>query len=223
MNATRKKRLNLILLMLLGVAITVGLGLLAFQGNIQLFFTPTQVVAGEAPTDRTIRIGGLVAEGSVKRSDKNLDINFDVTDTDKTVPVKYTGILPDLFREGQGIVTIGKMDEQGTFIASEVLAKHDENYQPPEVMEALKVAAESKARAKREAEAAAAANPTADAAIVPVTPENTSDETKAAMQVAEDYQAAINEKAKELEAKAAAARAGIHPAPTAPNPQETQQ
>jgi cytochrome c-type biogenesis protein CcmE len=158
MNATRKKRLNLIILMLLGVGTAVGLGLLAFQENIQLFFTPTQVMAGEAPVDRTIRIGGLVLDGSVQRSEQNLDIKFDVTDTDKTVPVLYTGILPDLFREGQGIVAIGKMDDKGTFIASEVLAKHDENYQPPEVMEALKTAAEAKARSKRAAEAAAAAN-----------------------------------------------------------------
>ena len=155
MNATRKKRLNLILLMLFGVGIAVGLMLLAFQGNIQLFFTPTQIVAGEAPQDRTIRIGGLVLDGSLERSKTSLEIKFDVTDTDKTVPVSYTGILPDLFREGQGIVAIGKMDAKGTFIASEVLAKHDENYQPPEVMEALKTAAEAKAKAKKAADAAA--------------------------------------------------------------------
>ena len=107
----------------------------AFQSNLVFFFTPTQVAAGEAPKNRTFRIGGLVKPGSIKRD--NLNVTFVVTDTAKDMNVSYTGILPDLFREGKGVVAQGKLGEDGKFTASEVLAKHDENYMPPEAKQAL--------------------------------------------------------------------------------------
>ena len=103
----------------------------AFQSNLVFFFTPTQVAANEAPRDRTFRIGGLVEEGSVVRDKDALTVRFSVTDTAKTIPVVYTGILPDLFKEGKGVVAQGRIGADGTFKASEVLAKHDENYMPP--------------------------------------------------------------------------------------------
>ncbi|PZN69606.1 MAG: cytochrome c maturation protein CcmE [Candidatus Methylumidiphilus alinenensis] len=133
----RQKRMVLVGLILAGVAGAVFLALTAFQKNLLYFYTPSQVAAGEAPKDYTFRVGGLVVQGSVKRSE-GVTVRFDVTDGAATVPVTYTGILPDLFREGQGIISIGKMNGQGVFEASEVLAKHDENYMPPEVGEALK-------------------------------------------------------------------------------------
>lgn len=107
----------------------------AFQSNLVFFFTPTQVQAGEAPKARTFRIGGMVKEGSVRRD--NLTIDFVVTDTAQDIPVSYTGILPDLFREGKGVVAQGKLGTDGRFVASEVLAKHDENYMPPEAQHAV--------------------------------------------------------------------------------------
>jgi cytochrome c-type biogenesis protein CcmE len=124
-------------LILAGVAGATFLALTAFQKNLLYFYTPSQVSSGEAPKDYTFRVGGLVVKGSVKRSE-GVTVHFDVTDGVATVPVVYTGILPDLFREGQGIISIGKLNAQGVFEASEVLAKHDENYMPPEVGEALK-------------------------------------------------------------------------------------
>jgi len=133
----RQKRMVLVGLILAGVAGAVFLALTAFQKNLLYFYTPSQVTSGEAPKDYTFRVGGLVVQGSVKRSE-GVTVRFDVTDGVATVPVTYTGILPDLFREGQGIISIGKMNGQGVFEASEVLAKHDENYMPPEVGEALK-------------------------------------------------------------------------------------
>ena len=133
----RQKRMVLVGLILAGVAGAVFLALTAFQKNLLYFYTPSQVAGGEAPKDYTFRVGGLVVQGSVKRSE-GVTVRFDVTDGAATVPVTYTGILPDLFREGQGIISIGKMNGQGVFEASEVLAKHDENYMPPEVGEALK-------------------------------------------------------------------------------------
>ena len=133
----RQKRMVLVGLILAGVAGAVFLALTAFQKNLLYFYTPSQVAAGEAPKDYTVRVGGLVVQGSVKRSE-GVTVRFDVTDGAATVSVTYTGILPDLFREGQGIISIGKMNGQGVFEASEVLAKHDENYMPPEVGEALK-------------------------------------------------------------------------------------
>lgn len=118
---------------------TIGLAayfvLNAFESNLVFFFTPSQIESGEAPKNRTFRVGGMVKEGSLKRD--NLTVHFVVTDTAKEVPVSYTGILPDLFKEGKGVVAQGKLDNSGNFTASEVLAKHDENYMPPEAQHAM--------------------------------------------------------------------------------------
>ena len=138
MNPVRKKRLFIILGILAGVGIAVGLALSALQQNINLFYTPTQIAAGEAPKDTRIRAGGMVKEGSVSRSADSLDVQFVVTDFAKDVTIRYRGILPDLFREGQGIVALGRVNAEGVLVADEVLAKHDENYMPPEVTKALK-------------------------------------------------------------------------------------
>jgi cytochrome c-type biogenesis protein CcmE len=120
----------------LGVATALVLN--AFQSNLVFFFTPTQVAAHEAPQNRPFRIGGLVEAGSVARDKDALTVRFLVTDTAKTIPVTYTGILPDLFREGKGVVAQGRLQSDGVFHATEVLAKHDENYMPPEAADALK-------------------------------------------------------------------------------------
>lgn len=138
MNPQRKKRLFLILGLLAGVAVAVGFALSALQQNINLFYTPTQIANGEAPLDTRIRAGGMVEKGSVQRSSDSLDVRFVVTDFNKSVPITYRGILPDLFREGQGIVALGKLNGDGVVVADEVLAKHDEKYMPPEVTKALK-------------------------------------------------------------------------------------
>jgi cytochrome c-type biogenesis protein CcmE len=122
----------------LGVATALVLN--AFNSNLVFFFTPSQVASNEAPRDRAFRIGGLVEAGSVVREKDALTVRFRVTDTARTIPVVYTGILPDLFREGKGVVAQGKLGSDGTFHASEVLAKHDENYMPPQAAEALKKA-----------------------------------------------------------------------------------
>ena len=127
----------MVVFLVLGIGVAVAFTLNAFRQNILFFFTPSQVAAGEAPVGHPFRIGGLVAENSVKRTEGSLEIHFDVTDTVNTVRVVYEGILPDLFREGQGIVTKGTLDQTGVFVASEVLAKHDENYMPPEVSDML--------------------------------------------------------------------------------------
>ncbi len=119
----------------LGVATTLVLN--AFQSNLVFFFTPTQVASNEAPKDRAFRVGGLVEAGSVVRDKDALTVRFKVTDTARTIPVVFTGILPDLFREGKGVVAQGRLGSDGTFKASEVLAKHDENYMPPEAADAL--------------------------------------------------------------------------------------
>jgi cytochrome c-type biogenesis protein CcmE len=131
----RHKRAVIIAGGLVAIGVAAYLVLNAFQSNLVFFFTPTQVASGEAPKNRTFRIGGLVKTGSVKRD--NLTVNFVVTDTAKDMNVSYTGILPDLFREGKGVVAQGKLGEDGKFTASEVLAKHDENYMPPEAKQAL--------------------------------------------------------------------------------------
>ena len=127
------------------VAIAAALVLSAFQGNIVFFFSPSQVAAKEAPVDRTFRVGGLVEKGSLKRRADGLTVEFVVTDTAKTVAVVYTGLLPDLFKEGKGVVAQGKLGPDGAFHASEVLAKHDENYMPPEAAHALSKAEADKA------------------------------------------------------------------------------
>lgn len=134
----RKQRMLLVLLVLSGVGVAVALALNAFKDNLVFFFSPSQVAAAEAPQGRAFRLGGLVEQGSVKREDDGLTVHFAVTDMAQKVNVTYKGILPDLFREGQGVVAQGKLTETGTFMASEVLAKHDENYMPPEVADALK-------------------------------------------------------------------------------------
>ena len=136
----RHKRLAAIAFGIAALGIAAALVLSAFQQNLVFFFTPTQVAANEAPQGRTFRIGGLVEPGSVKRQPDGVTVQFVVTDTAKTIPVTYRGVLPDLFREGKGVVTQGRLGADGMFVASEVLAKHDENYMPPEAAEALKKA-----------------------------------------------------------------------------------
>jgi cytochrome c-type biogenesis protein CcmE len=124
-------------LIVVGCTIATGLALLALQENINLFFSPSQIVDGTAPSNTTIRLGGMVVAGSVQRG-ANLGVTFVLTDLAEQVTVTYEGILPDLFREGQGIVTQGKLDSSGRFVAQQVLAKHDETYMPPEVNDALR-------------------------------------------------------------------------------------
>ena len=131
----RQNRMILVALLVAGTSLAAYLGLKAFNENLLYFFSPTDVVNGKAPNGKSFRLGGLVANGSVKR--EGIKVAFDVTDNQNTFTVKYEGILPDLFREGQGIITTGSL-KNGTFLATEVLAKHDENYMPPEVADALK-------------------------------------------------------------------------------------
>ena len=119
------------------LAAAAALVLNAFQSNLVFFFTPTQIAANEAPKGRAFRIGGLVEEKSLRREADGLTVHFNVTDTGKTVPVVYKGILPDLFKEGKGVVAQGKLENDGTFHATEVLAKHDENYMPPAAADAV--------------------------------------------------------------------------------------
>ncbi len=140
MNPKRKKRLLFVLAIVAGVGVAVFFALSAFQENLLYFFSPSQVVAGEAPQQRAFRIGGLVTDGSLRRESDGLTVHFTVTDTAATVPIRYKGILPDLFREGQGIVAMGRLGNNGTFVADQVLAKHDENYMPPEVTAAIEEA-----------------------------------------------------------------------------------
>ena|SRR5689334_1209259 len=123
-----------------GLGVATALVLNVFQSNLVFFFTPTQVASNEAPRDRTFRIGGIVEEGSVVREKDALTVRFKVTDTARAIPVVYSGILPDLFKEGKGVVAQGRLGQDGTFKANEVLAKHDENYMPPEAAHAVKQA-----------------------------------------------------------------------------------
>ena len=131
----RHKRAAIIVGGLAALGIAAALVLNAFQSNLVFFFTPSQIASGEAPKGRTFRVGGMVKTGTVKRD--NMTVSFTVTDTAKGVNVTYTGILPDLFREGKGVVAQGKLGDDGLFTASEVLAKHDENYMPPEAQHAV--------------------------------------------------------------------------------------
>ena len=140
---SRRKRFAIALGILAVVGGATALVLNAFQSNLVFFYSPSQIVAKEAPVGRTFRLGGLVLEGSVKR--EGVAVRFEVTDTATTVPVQFSGILPDLFKEGKGVVAQGKL-ENGVFQAKEVLAKHDENYMPPEAAEALKNAAKINAK-----------------------------------------------------------------------------
>ncbi len=139
--AARRRAIG-VLALLVGVALAVGLALLALRENINLFYSPSQVAAGEAPTGRVVRVGGLVEQGSVRRAAEGLDVEFVLTDGAERVTVRYRGILPDLFREGQGIVAQGRIGPDGVLVAEQVLAKHDENYMPPRVAEALREAHE---------------------------------------------------------------------------------
>jgi len=134
----RQKRFVFIAVAIAAVAVAVGLVLNALDKNVSLYFTPTQVYNKEAPQGRSFRIGGLVEEGSVKRQMDGLTVNFVITDKHKSIPVIYKGILPDLFKEGKGVVAQGKIEADGVMHAEEVLAKHDENYMPPEAADALK-------------------------------------------------------------------------------------
>ncbi|HET6586144.1 MAG TPA: cytochrome c maturation protein CcmE [Oleiagrimonas sp.] len=153
MNAVRKRRLIIIGLVLAAAIVAAGLTLFALQNNVTYLFSPTEVDAGKAPANRSFRLGGIVEEGSVKRSKDSLKVDFVVTDRFHNMPVQYTGILPDLFREGQSIITTGHM-QNGTFVATQVLAKHDETYMPPQVADAIKKA-EKAGRAHAEARDAA--------------------------------------------------------------------
>ncbi len=136
----RHRKLALIALIVAALGIAVALVLNAFNSNLVFFFSPTQIANGEAPTSRAFRIGGLVEEGSLKRHPGGLTVSFVVTDTAKSIPISYTGILPDLFKEGKGVVAEGKLGSDGVFTATQVLAKHDENYMPPEAASALEQA-----------------------------------------------------------------------------------
>ena len=137
MHPVRKQRLYLVLFLIVFSSAAIGLVAYALRGNINLFFSPADVAAGKAPVGQALRVGGMVVDGSVQRSDDSLVVRFEITDFQSTVPVVYEGILPDLFGEGQGAVASGELDALGVLQASEVLAKHDENYMPPEVADAL--------------------------------------------------------------------------------------
>ncbi len=157
----RQKRLAWIVAGLVLVAAAVGLVLFALKNNVSLYFTPTQVHHNEAPQGRNFRIGGLVEAGSVKRETDGLTVRFNITDTAQTMQVIYKGILPDLFKEGKGVVAQGKLEADGVFRAEEVLAKHDENYMPPEAADALKKAETAKAAVGQPASSSSAEYPVA--------------------------------------------------------------
>lgn len=144
----RHKRIGIIIAGVAGLSLAAFLALSAFQNNLVFFFSPTQVAAKEAPVNRTFRIGGLVEEGTLKRDGDGLTVRFTVTDTAASIPVVYKGILPDLFKEGRGCVAQGRLGDDGVFQAEEVLAKHDENYMPPEAGEAIDKAKHAKEASK---------------------------------------------------------------------------
>jgi len=133
----RRQRMVLVAIVVAGVAVSVAFALQAFRENVLFFFSPTEIAAGDVPTERGFRLGGMVLDGSVEREPGSLTVAFVVTDFANSIPVTYTGVLPDLFKEGQGVVARGRLTADGSFVADEVLAKHDENYMPPEVAEAL--------------------------------------------------------------------------------------
>jgi cytochrome c-type biogenesis protein CcmE len=137
MHPVRRQRLYLVLFIALFSSAAIGLVIYAMRGNINLFYPPVEVVAGKAPVDQPIRVGGMVVKGSVRRATDSLQVNFQLTDFQASLPVVYSGILPDLFAEGQGAVASGVLNEDGVLEATEILAKHDENYMPPEVAAAL--------------------------------------------------------------------------------------
>lgn len=150
----RQQRMLAVGLAVAGIAIAAGLTLRAFEENMMFFVEISEVVKGNYPAERNFRVGGLVVDGSVRRETGELDVSFDLTDLDNQLTVTYAGILPDLFREGQGIIAHGRLNDNGVFVANEVLAKHDENYMPPEVAESLAghaAAKEAAMQAEREA------------------------------------------------------------------------
>jgi cytochrome c-type biogenesis protein CcmE len=134
----RQRRIVLVVGILAGVSVAGALALRAFQENVMFFFDPTQVATGEAPSEQRFRLGGMVRPGTVDRKAGSMDMRFVVTDFKRDVPVVYSGVVPDLFRENQGVVAHGKLGQDGVFVADEILAKHDENYMPPEVARAIK-------------------------------------------------------------------------------------
>ncbi len=134
----RQKRMITVVAILAGVGIATAFALQSFQKNLLYYYSPSQIQAGEAPSARSFRVGGLVENGSLKREPGSLEVRFTLTDYANQQSVSYTGVLPDLFREGQGVIARGKMGTDGMFVAEEVLAKHDENYMPPEVKDSLK-------------------------------------------------------------------------------------
>lgn len=138
MHPVRKQRLIIVFMILIGASIAAALIFVALGSNLNLFYTPTQVAAGEAPIEKRIRVGGMVRSGSVAKSDSSLEVEFVVTDFAADTTVRYDKLLPDMFAEGEGVVATGKLNADGVLVASEVLAKHDETYMPPEVYDALK-------------------------------------------------------------------------------------
>lgn len=147
MTPVRRKRLLVVGLLVVGVAVAAALGLQAFRKNLLYYFTPAEVAQGDAHAGQSFRMGGLVAMGSVQRAPGSMTVHFTITDMQRSIPVVYTGILPDLFREGQGIVVYGTLDKNGLFVANQVLAKHDSKYMPPGVEADIK-----KAQAQQQAE-----------------------------------------------------------------------
>jgi len=149
MNPVRRKRIILVSIMVAGVATAVSFALYAFNQNMMFYYSPTQVMAGKAPHHAEIRMGGVVVKGTFKHLPDSITSQFEVTDGGKSVEVRYSGILPDLFREGQVVLAKGQLNAKGTFVANQILAKHDEKYMPPEVAASLKKAAAAKAAAAK--------------------------------------------------------------------------
>lgn len=137
MTPRRKKRLLIVTIMLIGLSAATALALQAFNENMMFFYSPTEIKSGKAPQDHDFRLGGMVVVGSVRREENSLTVQFDLTDNNEIITVNYEGILPDLFREGQGIIARGQLNQDGVINAVEVLAKHDENYMPPEISESM--------------------------------------------------------------------------------------
>ncbi|HTP38173.1 MAG TPA: cytochrome c maturation protein CcmE [Steroidobacteraceae bacterium] len=152
----RQRRLSLVLGIVVGVSLAGTLALRAFRENVMFYFDPTRIAAGDVKQGQRFRLGGMVQTGSVKRTPGSLEVNFVVTDFKNSVPVRYDNVLPDLFREGAGVVAHGRLDASGTFVADEVLAKHDEKYMPPDVAKSLKLGAAAAAAAAGKANAAPA-------------------------------------------------------------------
>ena len=146
----RQRRMTLVAVIVCGVGLAGALALRAFRQNVMFYFDPSKVAAGEVKAGQHFRLGGMVVKGSVQRAPGSLDVRFQVTDFAHTVPVIYSNVLPDLFREGAGVVALGRIDNSGVFVADEVLAKHDEKYMPPEVARSLK---QGQAAAARDTEA----------------------------------------------------------------------